>query len=597
MSRSVTTRVARGIVAAAAALALVATTLSPAAGATRTETEPNGDIRTANALPLGDTMQGTTEMANSRWDDDYYAITIPAAGRTTIDLRFARTTSSTAYNLYLYNDKGGTVLSFTLTSGDGDGSWLRGREIFLPPGTFYLNLRGSSDWDSWGKPYGLRVTHTPGDVELEPNDSIRLATELPLGKTITGSALSNSRWDDDYFGISIPAAGRVTLDLRFPTLTSSTAYYVYLYNDKGGTVQSFTVTSSHRDGAWLRSQAIFLREGRYSLMLRAADDWDSWNKVYTLKVTHAAGLAEQEPNGSATLATTLPLGKAIKGSSLIAGSSWDYDYYAVSLESAAKVAVELTAPTAGDATAYELRVLSGSQATLQFENVPPGKTRRMTVDLPAGDSYIRVAGSSDYQSWGKEYTLKVLRVLTSTPTPTITGTAAVGKTLKANVKAWKPSKVTLMYQWLRDGKAIKGATTSSYTLAKADAGTKITVKVTGSKSGYPSVSKTSKAVTVAKVKATVKVTVPKSVAKNKQATVKVAVTTPVANPTGTVKVTVNGKSVSVKLTAAAKGKVSVKLPKIAKAGSYKVGTVFTPSGTTAKSTAKSATVTKTLKVT
>ena len=242
-------------------------------------------------------------------------------------------------------------------------------------------------------------------------------------------------------------------------------------------------------------------------------------------------------------------------------------------------------------------MLDGSQRTLQFENVAPGTTRRTTVDLPAGNNYIRVTGSSSYQSWGKEYALKVTRALTSTPAPTISGTAKVGKTLTAKVTAWKPTKVTMTYQWLRDGKAISKATKSTYKLTNADAGKKLSVKVTGTKSGYPTTSKTSKTVTVAKVTSKVAVTVPKSVAKNKQATIKVTVTAPVTKPTGTITTTVNGKKVSTKLAASAKGKASIKLPKIAKAGSYKVAVKFTPSGDTKKSTTTSSTASKTLKVT
>ena len=192
---------------------------------------------------------------------------------------------------------------------------------------------------------------------------------------------------------------------------------------------------------------------------------------------------------------------------------------------------------------------------------------------------------------------KGTKKLTSTSTPTVSGTKKVGKTLKASVKAWQPATVALKYQWLRDGKAISKATSSSYTLTKADAGKKVSVKVTGSKSGYVTVSKTSKTVTVAKVKSTVKITSLKAVTKGKQATVKVTIGSAVAKLTGTVRVTVNGKSVSAKVMASAKGKVSIKLPKIGKKGSYKVKAVFTPSGATAKSTSKSSTVTKTLKVT
>ncbi|WP_297104019.1 RCC1 domain-containing protein [Tessaracoccus sp.] len=88
--------------------------------------------------------------------------------------------------------------------------------------------------------------------------------------------------------------------------------------------------------------------------------------------------------------------------------------------------------------------------------------------------------------------------LKATPTPTISGTVAVGKKLTVKAGSWKPAPVELSYQWLRDGKSIKGATKKSYTLTASDTGKKITVKVTGSKKGYAKVSKTSKA--TAKVK-------------------------------------------------------------------------------------------------
>ena len=83
-------------------------------------------------------------------------------------------------------------------------------------------------------------------------------------------------------------------------------------------------------------------------------------------------------------------------------------------------------------------------------------------------------------------------VLSATPVPTISGTAKVGKTLTAVPGTWAPATVKLSYQWLRDGAAIKGATSSTYTLVKADKGARLTVKVKGSKSGFTSVSKTSK---------------------------------------------------------------------------------------------------------
>ncbi|WP_426004066.1 hypothetical protein ACPFL9_17115 [Paenarthrobacter sp. NyZ202] len=76
------------------------------------------------------------------------------------------------------------------------------------------------------------------------------------------------------------------------------------------------------------------------------------------------------------------------------------------------------------------------------------------------------------------------------PTPTVTGTAAVGSTLTANPGTWT-SGTSLTYQWFRNGAAIAGATASKYVLAAADQGTQITVKVTGTKSGYATTTKES----------------------------------------------------------------------------------------------------------
>ena len=72
----------------------------------------------------------------------------------------------------------------------------------------------------------------------------------------------------------------------------------------------------------------------------------------------------------------------------------------------------------------------------------------------------------------------------TTAKPRITGTAKVGKRLSAVAGAWSPTPVTLSYQWFRDGKRIAGSTKRTRTLTKADRGHRLTVQVTGRKSGY-----------------------------------------------------------------------------------------------------------------
>lgn len=76
-------------------------------------------------------------------------------------------------------------------------------------------------------------------------------------------------------------------------------------------------------------------------------------------------------------------------------------------------------------------------------------------------------------------------------TPTIAGKAQVGEKLTATSADWKPGTVSLAYQWRRNGKAIAGATGTTYQLLPADAGTIITVTVTGTRPGYATATTTS----------------------------------------------------------------------------------------------------------
>ncbi|WP_051197096.1 family 43 glycosylhydrolase [Jonesia quinghaiensis] len=76
--------------------------------------------------------------------------------------------------------------------------------------------------------------------------------------------------------------------------------------------------------------------------------------------------------------------------------------------------------------------------------------------------------------------------------PVVTGQAVVGTTLTAKTGAWTKG-TSFSYQWYANGKAIKGATKKSLKLSSAREGQRITVKVTGKKSGYTTRSLTSTA--------------------------------------------------------------------------------------------------------
>ncbi|GAA1965237.1 hypothetical protein GCM10009717_35120 [Agromyces allii] len=76
------------------------------------------------------------------------------------------------------------------------------------------------------------------------------------------------------------------------------------------------------------------------------------------------------------------------------------------------------------------------------------------------------------------------------PTPTVTGTAQVGQALTAAAGDWGPG-AELAYRWLAGGDPVDGATAAEFTPADAEAGSAITVEVTGIRPGEPALVATS----------------------------------------------------------------------------------------------------------
>jgi hypothetical protein len=84
-----------------------------------------------------------------------------------------------------------------------------------------------------------------------------------------------------------------------------------------------------------------------------------------------------------------------------------------------------------------------------------------------------------------------VKVVLAAATPTITGKARAGRTLTAHAGKWMPSGVRFAYQWYAGRSAIKGAKKATLKLSDAWVGKAISVRVTGSRSGYVSVVKRS----------------------------------------------------------------------------------------------------------
>ena len=105
------------------------------------------------------------------------------------------------------------------------------------------------------------------------------------------------------------------------------------------------------------------------------------------------------------------------------------------------------------------------------------------VSATSAPSSVHASRSSASQPAASQFT--------ASPVPTITGTPQAGRRLTASPGTWKPAPVALSYRWKVSGVAVPGATASTFTPSNTQVGKRVTVTVTGTKTGYQTVSKTS----------------------------------------------------------------------------------------------------------
>lgn len=165
---------------------------------------------------------------------------------------------------------------------------------------------------------------------------------------------------------------------------------------------------------------------------------------------------------------------------------------------------------------------------------------------------------------------------TAIKAPKVSGRAQVGRVLSVSAGTWSTQGVATKVQWLRNGKAITGATRSTYRLSTADYRASISAKVTASKAEHVDGVATAKAVKVVS-RATSRTTVKaaKSVKAGATWKARVAVKATGVSPKGSLNVYVRGKLVKKKVKVV-DGSATVRLKVAGKKGATSVRFVYVP---------------------
>ena len=194
------------------------------------EYEDNDSYETANYIALGDSVTGIIE---DRDDVDYYKVSTSMNGK--IELSFCHT----------YADESGSWVVSTYIYQDGQYTELSSQYIHLNDnekveipyigavqnGIYYIKV--VRDYSGViEKNYSIQTSFVTSDcIEKEVNDTYAEATNVTLGNSYSG-IISNAN-DKDYYKITAPENGKISLDFKHTYADESGSWVVstYIYQD------------------------------------------------------------------------------------------------------------------------------------------------------------------------------------------------------------------------------------------------------------------------------------------------------------------------------------------------------------------------------
>ena len=326
-------------------------------------------------------------------------------------------------------------------------------EITVTPSisnTVYLALNATTDCSAQGaictergrKLFGRLQLAVAGPDSPPPGTPNTPATGLP---TITGAAQVGETLTAGVTGISDGDG-----------LSNAAFAYQWLADDaeiNGATASTYTLVAADAGKA-------------FKVKVSFTDDAGNYEEL-TSSATGAVAAAPPPPN---TLATGLPsiTGTAQVGETLTAGVTGISDGDGLNNATFAYQWLDDDA---------EINGATASSYTLA--DADAGKAIKVKVSFTddAGNDEILTCAAT-----GAVAAVPPPPNTLATGLPSITGTAQVGETLTADTTGISDgdglNNATFAYQWLADDAEINGATASSYTLADADAGKAVKVKVT-----------------------------------------------------------------------------------------------------------------------
>jgi streptogramin lyase len=270
------------------------------------ETEPNGDVGTADSVALGDRATG---VLNPAGDVDTWSVDLVAGQFFSVDVDAFEFGSPLDATLTLIAPDGTTVLAF-----NDDFDNFDSRISFLIPssGRYYVVIRGFGNQggpeDSYAINFG-KVECAQVGADQEPNGTPATASPAAIGDSLTGEICPDTDspiGDVDYWAFNARAGETIELDVDAAQLGLLVDPVLALYASDGTTRLAF---NDDQDGADSRLQYSIVTSGTYYATVADAGGFGN-PFPYILHVRHV-NPGPGDPITVRADAVGLPLGIAV----------------------------------------------------------------------------------------------------------------------------------------------------------------------------------------------------------------------------------------------------------------------------------------------
>ncbi|GEM_PF-5590986 len=298
------------------------------------EKEYNEEIEAANYIPINETVYATYD--SSRYiDRDYFKFTLPEDGTISVTMNHAYRSymSYMHFSLSLDGEAKNIIFSYNFPwSAETSTS----NRIGLRAGTYYLiSWFGADNEDI---PYQFTLNYTPDKrFELEPNESLKSATEMPVNVEFHGMTKMN---DNDFYAFSIPNDGVVSFTFKQPynDRDFNTSMQLMAYDGTAETqYENYYFGSASETKT---TQKIGLKAGKYYLNISNPSYLGSTSSFeYSIKVNfEQSDNWEKEKNENLKAATSMAIGEKYFGTI----SRGDLDFYEFSLPENSAISIRFS---------------------------------------------------------------------------------------------------------------------------------------------------------------------------------------------------------------------------------------------------------------